>query len=393
MRTSLRTGLTVLVVVVIGIVAGCAPNVVPKEERTVSMLMEANVTETAFDVVPLTWDAERNTLTSSNVNILHSNSPADVAKLYWSAASQSKPVYIAQQWGINGNLSFSTTIPQNELEICTPPAEMQYQYGMGAPARPPFVRWYAAESGSFLTTQGEILASSSQTTLDGTIMTVTEKSAGQMPDPKTLTLSVAVPSGLTHMVVLYGSGSTEKGFVCVEASPANTPRNTPDSIWLLHMNDGAGSWVDCGDLSAFNGNIFSDQTASFARVGSLLYFTHGQGKIGCIDTAAASPSIAVPEKINALLAKLWNSGPQNAGYPIQARLASDNGMLIITYPDAGWLGSYDYAVDASGTFLGSLYENNDSIVSFDARGKQGSSIPASGSVSFPSIDIFQIFFN
>ena len=171
---------------------------------------------------------------------------------------------------------------------------------------------------SFLATQGEILRASSQKTLDGTILTVTEKSIRQtaVPAPKTLTLSVAVPAGLAQMEILYGSGSTEKGFVFVEASSANAPINTPDSIWLLCMNSGVGSWVDCGDLSAFGGNIFSDLPPSFARLESLLYFTHSQSGIGCIDTAAASPSITVPEKLNLLVGKLYSGTPTDAAYAV-----------------------------------------------------------------------------
>jgi len=63
--------------------------------------------------------------------------------------------------------------------------------------------------------------------------------------------------------------------------------------------------------------------------------------------------------------------------------------LIIEYPDANWNGGYYYVVDASGTVLGSLYVDKTSITSFDAKGKQGSSINTPGSISFPSIDLFQ----
>jgi hypothetical protein len=148
-----------------------------------------------------------------------------------------------------------------------------------------------------------------------------------------------------------------------------------------------GSWVRCGDLSAFGGSLIPDQSPSFARVGSLLYFTHSHTKIGCIDTAAASPSVTVPENINMLLTKLFKEGPQNAEWSLQAQLASDNTTLIIEYPDANWNTMY-YAVDASGTVLGSLRADKTSITSFDAKGKQGSSISTPGGISFPSIDLF-----
>ena len=97
----------------------------------------------------------------------------------------------------------------------------------------------------------------------------------------------------------------------------------------------------------------------------------------------------MPENINTLLAKLWNTGPKDAEYPLQAELYGDNGVLIIGYPNADWNGGYDYAVDDSGTILGHLDVNKTSVVSFDTNEKQGSSIPISGSISFPSSDLFQ----
>ena len=273
---------------------------------------------------------------------------------------------------------------------------MRYQPARGVLLTQPFVRWYsvdAVEGESFLTTQGEILMSSFQKTLDAPIMTVTEKSMSQtaVPAPKTLTWATTVPSGLARMEILYGSGSTGKGFVLVEASPANAPINTPDSMWLLRMNSGVGSWVDCGDLSAFGGNIFSDLAPSFARVGSLLYFTHSHSGIGCIDTAAASPSITVPEKLNTLLDKLYSETPADAVYAVPAQLASYGNGLIIEYPDTDWNSMY-YAVDESGTVIGTLKADKTSVTVFDAKGEQGSSLPlqnAAGSISLPSIDLFQ----
>lgn len=374
---------------VVALAVGCASEVVPTESPQISMMVVANFTALKYDAgALLLWDTGRNTLQMSGTSVVHvSNLDNEGLPLYWQLTS---PVHIVQQWDIKNKKPLITTVSKN-VELLTPPKGMQYQYGMGIPFGQPFVRWYAAESESFLTTDGEIIMSSSQKSLDGTIMTVTEQSSQQTnaSAPKPQTLSVAVPPGLVHMVVLYASGSTQKGFVFVEAAPANVSINTPDSIWLLRMNGGVGSWVDCGDLSAFGGNIFSDQTPSFARVGFVLYFTHSHGKIGCIDTAAASPSITVPENINTLLAKLWNTGPKDAEGPIQAQLYSDNGVLIIGYPNADWNGGYDYAVDASGAILGNLYVDKTSITSFDAEGRRGSWIPAPWNILFPSLDLFQ----
>jgi len=397
-RTTVVSVMSIALIAAIGILAGCTPKVVPVEGPQISMLMKTNAMSFAYDAVPLTWNVGQNTLQSSGTTVLHADNPNGGdwygdAKLYWLAPSPATPICVVQQWEVKDHLPLMTTKSENDLDIYTPPMGMQYQYDMGAPVGQPFVRWYAGESQSFLTTDGEILMSSSQTTLEETIITVTEKGILQttVPAPKTLTLTTAVPSGLKQMEVLYGSGNTENGFVLVEASLADAPMNTPDSIWLLRMNSGVGSWVDCGDLSAFGGNIFSDLSPSFARVGSLLYFTHSHSGIGCIDTAAAAPSITVPEKLNALLDNLYSGTPADAVYAVSAELASYGNGLIIEYPDTDWNSIY-YAVDASGTIFGSLRADKTSVTSFDAKARQGSSLPlqnAAGSISLPSIDLFQ----
>jgi hypothetical protein len=105
--------------------------------------------------------------------------------------------------------------------------------------------------------------------------------------------------------------------------------------------------------------------------------------------SAASPSITLPEKINTLLTQLYSKGLTETGGPLQAQLASDNGTLIIEYPDVSWSGGYYYAVDTSGTVLGNLHVDKTSTTSFDAKGKQGSSISTPGSISFPSPDLFE----
>jgi len=192
------------------------------------------------------------------------------------------------------------------------------------------------------------------------------------------------------MTFLYGSGGIENGFVLAEAPEVGVAENAPYSLWLLRMNNGKAAWVRCGNRAAFNeGFTTSGQDASFARVESLLYFTHSHNaQIGCINTAASAPSITLPENINTFLGKLYSDGPTITEGPLQAQSSSDNGMLIIEYPDAGWNDVY-YAVDASGTVIGSLRADKTSITSFDANGKRGFSIKTSGSISFPSIDLFQ----
>src|SRR5450759_3262233 len=176
------------------LVAGCAPKAVPVEERTVSMLMKTNVTSSAYDAVPLTWNVGLNTLQSSGTTVLHADNPTGDAKLswyggaklYWLAPSPATPICVVQQWGVKDRLPLMTAKSGNDLDIYTPPVGMQYQPAMGAPFAEPFVRWYAGESESFVTTQSDITTSPSQKTLDGTIMTVTEKSIWQtaVPAPK-----------------------------------------------------------------------------------------------------------------------------------------------------------------------------------------------------------------
>jgi uncharacterized protein YhjY with autotransporter beta-barrel domain len=75
---------------------------------------------------------------------------------------------------------------------------------------------------------------------------------------------------------------------------------------------------------------------------------------------------------------------------VQALLASDNGKLIIGYPDVGWNWSY-YAVDAAGTVLGHLHVTGTALTSFDAEGHKGTSLKfrkMDSSLLFPSSDLF-----
>ena len=372
------TFLSILLATVL-VATGCAQKVVPVEGPQVSMMLKTNFTSSEYDASSLLlWNIGQNILQSSDTSVVHVSDFNNGGILCWQPGS---PVRVVQQWSYLSKKPLLTTTSK-DVDLLVPPAGMQYLVRKDGGIR----RWYVSDENAFVSVPLELDALLNET-LDGKTLAITEQSISS--GSKAQTLTVPVPSSLTQIVVVYGSGSINNGFVVVEASPANAPNNTPDSIWLLRMNSGVGSWVDCGKLSVlFGGNIFSDQMPSFARVGPLLYFTHSFGKIGCIDTAAALPSITVPENINALLAKLRVRGPKNAEGPIQAELASDNGTLIIEYPDANWNGTY-YAVDAAGTVLGNLHIDKTSITSFDAKGKQGSSISTPGSISLPSIDLFQ----
>jgi beta-lactamase regulating signal transducer with metallopeptidase domain len=371
-RTTVVSVMSIALVAALAIVAGCTPKAVPIEGPDVSALMLTNVTASAYDAVPLTWSVGQNTLQSTGTTVLHANNTNGEAVLRWRSGL---PLLAVQQWSYKDKLPLMTSMSK-DLTILVPRV-------MPA-ASNPVARWSVLEDNSFVTTPSELYVASSGETLDERSMVIGEDLEAE---------AIALPSGLTQILVLYGSGNLENGFVLIEASEANAANNTLDSaLWLLRRFHRVTTWIRCGDLSEFDGNLIAGQDPSIARVGSLLYFTHSHMKIGCIDTAATSPSVTFPETINTLLAKLYREGPTNAEWPLQAQLASDNGTLIIAYPDANWNGIY-YAVNASGTVLGSLRADKTSVTSFDANGKQGATLPlkdALNNVRLPSLDLFQV---
>jgi len=388
--STVATFMSILLALVL--VAGCAPKAVPIEGPDVSALMLTNVTDSAYDAVPLTWDVGQNTLQSSGTVVLHANNTNGEAKLFWLPASPATPIIVVQQWSRKNRLPLLTkaTSSSNDLAVRSPPDGIQYA---SSATGSPLARWISGES--FVATQGELETPTTlltpKTNLDGMSIKITERSVWQTPGvvdpPKDKILTVPVPAGQVRIEVLYGSGGVDNGFVLIQTEAPFAVA----SLWLIRMNNGTGTMVRCGDANAFGGNLIAGQDPSFAKYGSLLYLTHGHTKIGCIDTAAVSPSVTFPEKINTLLTKLFNEGPQDGvGGPIQAQLAYD-GALIIEYPDTDWNSIY-YAVDKAGTVLGTLKVDKTSVTSFDANGKQGSSLKTTGSlgyVSLPSNDLFQ----
>ncbi|RIE07295.1 hypothetical protein [Candidatus Cryosericum odellii] len=369
---------TSILLAVVLVPTGCAPKVVPVEGPQISMMLETNFTSSEYDAGSLLlWNIGQNTLHISGTSVVHvSEIDYGGLPLFWQPGS---PVRVVQQWGIPSKKALITATSK-DIRMLVPPVGMQSAPTTGGL----FTRWYVPEKDAFVVVPLEVSASSSQKT----VMTVTEQ--GVASGSKSQLLTVPVPSGLAQIDVLYGSGSTSNGFVLVEARD-NVVTNAADSLWLLHMNNRTGSWVRCGNLSAFGGSLIPDQSPSFARVGTLLYFTHSHTKIGCIDTTVVSPSVMLPEEINTLLVRLFKEGPQNAEGPLQAQLASSSDTLIVSYPDVHGNPVY-YDVDISGTVLGSLRADKTSVTSFDANGKQGSSLKTPGSpgyVSFPSYDLFQ----
>ena len=383
-RTTVVSVMSIALIAAIGILAGCTPKAVPIEGPDVSALMLTNVTASAYDAVPLTWSVGQNTLQSTGTTVLHANNTDGEAKLCWLAPTPATTIDVVQQWGIKDKLPLMTATSK-DLDVLVPPVGMQYASATSGL----LTRWYAPEENAFVAVPALLNASLPQKTLDGRTITITEH--GLASGSKAQTLTGPVPSGLTQVIVLYGSGSTSDGFVLVESPESRTDINMAGSLWLLRMNSGKATWIQCGYATAFGGDLISPRDVSFARVGSLLYMTHTHTKIGCIDTAAISPSLTFPETINTFLTKLYREGPTDAERPILVALASDDGALILEYPDVYWNSMY-YAVDASGTVLGSLRVDKTSIMSFDAKGQQGSSLPlqnAAGNISLPSIDLFQ----
>jgi hypothetical protein len=374
MKTISRTVLALLLVAVIGLAAGCAPKT-PVEDGQITVMVKATMALSGYgagyDAVPLRWNARQNTLQSSGTPVLHKSTVDQDDVLCWRSGS---PLLAVQHWNL-------VTATSRDLTLLVPPLAMQ-----SVSATSDFcARWYVPEENAFV----------SYGTLDRTVATITEQRLTH--GSKAQALTAPVPSDLNGVVILYASGSITDGFVLLESPGAEKATTTSSLLWLLHMKDGVGSWVQCGgDTSPFNGFFLSGPDPSFARVGSLLYFMHSHTKIGCIDTAAVSPSVTLPEAVNTLLAGLYRDGPTPAdvGGPLQARLASDNGMLIIAYPDTNQRPVY-YAMDTMGRLLGSLRNDKTSMTSFDAAGKQGSSLPFQDmqqGILLPSIDLFESHF-
>lgn len=376
------------ILLAMALAAGCAPKAVLIKGPQISMMAKTNFTSSEYDAGPLfLWDIGQNTLQTSGSSIAHvSYIDNGAIPLCWQLDS---PVRIVQQWSIADNKRLITTTSK-DVSLLTPPEEMRFLSAKDGSIR----RWYASDEKAFVSVPAQLRLSDEA--LDTKSITITEKGVASDSKPQTLTVAfplgvafaVKVQGGVLYSFPLYGSGSIKNGFILFSISTMPKTNVPSDSLWLLRIKNGKLTWTRCGDLSALGGSLISGQDPSFARVGSLLYFTHSHAKIGCIDTAAASPSVTVPDNINTLLAKLYSNGPTNTEGPLQAQLASDNGTLIIEYPDANWDSLY-YAADASGTVLGNLHMDKTSITSADAKGKRGSSINISGSISFPSPDLWQ----
>jgi hypothetical protein len=392
MKRNTRTILALLLVAAIGLAAGCAPKAAVQDVGVTAMAITNYTpaeyeyyTSSGYDTTPLQWNVEQNTLQSSNRPALHVTYVSNDYGLSWSSGS---PILAVQRWdhpSTSMDMTALLTTTSKDVSILVPPEGSQSSPVVGEG----FDRWYAPGDKAFLTITPKQLLDvlPSQKTPDSMTMTITEYplAAGS----KTQTLTVPFPAAFALSVAVYGSGSISNGFVLLDV-PIEPMNNIAQfDLWLLRMHDGEATLVKCSNPTRFSADLYSAVNASFAHVGSLLYFTHGEGQIGYIDTAAAAPSIIVPDKINALLDKLRKTKPMEPA-PIQAFLASDSGTLIIGYPDVNWNEVY-YAVDATGTVLGSLRADKTSATSFNAEGKQGTSLALQAAqqyLLFPSVDLF-----
>ncbi len=368
-------GVTALLLVV----TGCAQKPVVEQGpgATVMVMTDHAAGTMTYDATPVTWNVKKNTLWSPGKAALHSECSNSYYAVPWSAGS---PILAVQDWTAPWGAEDSTpvlTAMTDEVSIIKPSESMRLPVTGAAFSG----QWYAPGKKAFL------LAYAVASTKGGVSITLRQASATAGSSLQTLTVqAVSVPA--TSRIV-YGSGDFDNGFVLLDV-PVK-PRNNVAAydLALLRLQNGKATLVMCANPTGSNWDLVSAVDGSCARVGSLLYFTHGDGKIGCIDTAVAAPVIVVPEKINAFTDGLRTAGGKGTG-PVQARLACDDGRLIIGYPDVDWSWSF-YAVDAAGTVLGHLHAAGTVLTSFDAEGRQGVSLTfrkMDPSLLFPSPDLF-----
>ena len=384
MRKSSRTVLVLALVAAIGLATGCTPKIsIPLLDAKIFIMryatsdLSTGEPSPGYDAVPLEWNPLPNTIVDSKMPIVHVNGKYSTYPLHWSAL----PFRAVQIWDYNNKPLLTAT--SDKTQILVPPEGAQHS--SSAYLSPGLSRWYNPIENVFVTVPHELGPLSSQKTLDGLTIPITESPLA--PGSQAQTLTVLVPSGLSQLTVVYGSGSVNGGFVL---AVGRKDRATP-SLLILHMDNGKATWVQCTDTTGHGTDFIEGQSASFACIGGSLHFTHAQGKIYYIDMWSSAPSVTTPEKINTLLDGLRREGPTTTQAPLQALLACEGGVLIIGYPDVNWNITY-YATSFSGEVIGHLYADATSITSFDSQGHRGASVlvdNARGLLSFPSWDLFE----
>ena len=384
MRRNLCTVLVLALVAAIGLATGCAPKTAVKDVQVNMMTyvirdLPMDTPPPDYTAVPLVWDIGQNTVTISQTPAVHVDGKYADHPLHWSSGT---PLLAVQTWDQKNDKPLLTATSSN-AQILVPPDGAGHSSSHGAGAG--MSRWYTPVANAFVTVPHELVPPASQK------RTIVLTQYPLASSSETRTWIVPVPSGFAQIVVLYGSGSIENGFVLADIPGKSADNVARFDLWLLRMGLGKVKWVKCVNTSDADLNLFTDQDASFARIGSLLYFTHAHGKIYCVDTAATSPSVVAPEKINTVLEQLYKKGPTYTEGPLQASLASDNGVLIIGYPNYSWNREY-CAVSSSGDTLGFCYADGTSVTCFDGQGKRGTHVAVDNAryvVSFPSADLFQ----
>ena len=332
-----------------------------------------------YDATPVTWNVEGNTLRSSARVALHAEDGNGFSPVFWLSGL---PIMAVQTWTHPSGAKPSQpvlTVKSDEADILEPPAAVRLA-AVPASAQSDG-QWYAPGKQVFL------LAFTVAASGKGQDMTIREAPVAAGPSPRTVTVpSWLIPDG---SCIVYGSGDLDNGFLLLDVPAA--PRNNMAmyDLALLRLQDGKAALVRCSNPGGFNWDLISAVNGSFAHMGSLLYFTHWEGKVGCIDTSAAAPVITLPEKINAFVDYLRETGGKDVT-TVRGLLACDDGTLIIGYPDAAWDWSA-YAIDAAGTVLGHLHATGEKLASYDAQGREGTSLTFHGMdpfLLFPSGDLF-----
>jgi len=242
-----RVRLAVVLVILVGVTAGCAPKTPvtdnPGTSVEISAMVKANAESPEYDVydaVLLSWNVSQNRLASTSAPVLHVNDKSSGYGLHWSAGT---PLLAVQHWSKQGTSAEETallTAMSDDAQLLVPPEEIRYSRQAGGSV----CRWYAPEEHAFVTAPRELNAALKKT-LDGKAITITQYPLTTGSSKRTLT--VPIPSGLTQAIVVYGSGSLDSGLVLADARSAAVTNGAGFDLWLLRMSGGKGTWVKCAN--------------------------------------------------------------------------------------------------------------------------------------------------
>src|SRR5664280_88909 len=168
-RSSSRVAAFISILLVLVLVTGCAPKVVPVEGPQITMMVETNFTSSEYDAGSLLlWNIRQSTLQTSGTSVVHvTDFDNGGLPLYWQLGS---PVRVAQQWNYLSKKPLITTISK-DVNLLTLPEGMQYLSTKDSEIR----RWYASDENAFVSVPLELDALLNET-LDGKTLTITEQS-------------------------------------------------------------------------------------------------------------------------------------------------------------------------------------------------------------------------